>query len=167
MRVLGLDPGLTVTGWGIVDALGNRLGHVAHGTIAPDPRLAMAERLAELARGVAAVIRGHAPDEAAVEEVFVARNPASAIKLGMARGAILAAVAGERLPVAEYAARFVKKAIVGTGAADKDQIGAMVRRLLPGAAIGQEDAADALAVAICHAHDAASKRRWAAAGVPA
>lgn len=167
MRVLGLDPGLTVTGWGIVDVAGNRLAHVGHGTIVPDPRLAVAERLCALERGLGDVIRAHVPAEAAVEEVFVARNPTSAIKLGMARGVILAAASGAGLTVAEYAARFVKKAIVGSGAAEKAQMVAMVCRLLPGVAIEQEDAADALAVAICHAHDTASRRRWAAEGIPA
>lgn len=163
MRHLGLDPGLTVTGWGIVDAEQGRLSHVANGSIAPSAKLGAAERLKCLHDGLVEVIRRFAPATAAVEEVFVARNPASAIKLGMARGVVMAAAASEGLAVAEYAARYVKKAVVGVGAADKTQIQAMVQRLLPGVAIDGPDAADALAVAICHATESATSRRWAGA----
>ena len=152
MRLLGLDPGLRITGWGVLEAHGNRLVWVADGTVASDETLSLAERLAQLNRGVAGVIERFAPDEAAVEETFVNRNPASTLKLGQARGAVLCAAGLAGLRVAEYAPRLVKKSVVGTGAAEKAQIGMMVRHLLPACEIATEDAADALAVAICHAH---------------
>jgi crossover junction endodeoxyribonuclease RuvC len=152
IRILGLDPGLRRTGWGVVALEGVRLSHVAHGVIAPGERLAFAERLLALFDGIAAVIADHAPDEAAVEEVFVNVNAASTLKLGHARAAALIAPARAGLPVAEYAARLVKKSIVGTGAAEKDQVAFMVRRLLPTAGETCADSADALAVAIAHAH---------------
>lgn len=151
-RILGLDPGLLRTGWGVVMVEGNRLTHVAHGVIRPAPKGEFADRLLTLFEGVMAVIAEHAPDEAAVEEVFVNMNPSSTLKLGHARAASLIAPAKAGLPVAEYAARAVKKAVVGAGAADKGQIGFMVRRLLPACGDPGEDAADALAVAIAHAH---------------
>ena len=152
MRLLGLDPGLRITGWGVLDALDNRLIWVADGIVTSDDKLTLAERLAQLNRGVSAVIERFSPDEAAVEETFVNRNPASTLKLGQARGAVLTAAGLAGLPVAEYATRLVKKSVVVTGAAEKAQIGMMVRQLLPACEIATEDAADALAVAICHAH---------------
>ncbi|MGH6719554.1 MAG: crossover junction endodeoxyribonuclease RuvC [Alphaproteobacteria bacterium] len=163
MRHLGLDPGMTATGWGIIDAERGWLGHVANGAIAPPSGLDTAARLAFLHDGLTAVIRRYRPDVAAIEEVFVARNPASAIKLGMARGVVMAAAAAAGLSIAEYAARAVKKAVVGVGGADKAQVQAMVRRVLPGVALNGPDAADALAVAICHAGESATRRRWAVA----
>jgi crossover junction endodeoxyribonuclease RuvC len=163
MRHLGLDPGLTVTGWGIVDADRGRLSHVANGKITPDPKLDMSERLNVLREGVLTVIRRFQPALVAIEEIFVARNPGTALKLGMARGVVMAAAAAEGLAVAEYAARFVKKAVVGVGGADKTQVQAMVRRVLPGVALNGADAADALAVAICHASEAATRRHWVVA----
>ncbi len=164
MRHLGLDPGLTVTGWGIVDADRGRLSHVANGKITPDPKLDTSVRLNLLREGVLAVIRRFQPALVAIEEIFVARNPGTALKLGMARGVVMAAAAAEGLAVAEYAARVVKKAVVGVGGAEKAQVQAMVRRLLPGVEIAGEDAADALAVAICHAHSADIERRRAGVG---
>jgi len=152
MRLLGLDPGLRITGWGVLEQQGNRLIWVADGAVTSDEKLSLAERLAQLHRGVAEVIARFSPDEIAVEEVFVNINPASTLKLGQARGAVLTAAGLTGLPVAEYATRLVKKSLVGAGAADKNQIGMMVRRLLPPCEIATEDAADALAVAICHAH---------------
>lgn len=149
MILLGLDPGLARTGWGVVEAVGNRLRHVAHGTVTTDAAMALPMRLLALHEGLRDVVARIAPDAAAVEEVFVNANPQSTLKLGQARGVVLLSVAG--LPVAEYAARLVKKALVGTGAADKVQVHAMVSRLL-GVAPAGADAADALAVAICHAH---------------
>ena len=152
IRILGLDPGLRRTGWGVVACEGARLSHVAHGVIAPNESLPFAERLLALLEGIAAVIDLHAPDEAAVEETFMNSNAASALKLGHARAMALVAPARAGLPVAEYAATVVKKAVVGTGGADKAQVGWMIARLLPSAGKTSADAADALAVAIAHAH---------------
>src|SRR4051812_14200199 len=152
LRILGLDPGLRRTGWGVVAVDGARLAHVAHGVIAPKDSLAFAERLLVLFDAIAEVIARHAPDEAAVEETFMNSNAQSALKLGHARACCLIAPARAGLPVAEYAATVVKKAVVGTGAADKDQVGFMIRRLLPTAGDTTSDAADALAVALAHAH---------------
>jgi crossover junction endodeoxyribonuclease RuvC len=150
--ILGLDPSLSCTGWGIVRVEGSRLAHVANGQVPTDAKAPMAERLNHLHAAVAAVIEAHAPDRAAVEEVFVNKNPQSTLKLAQARGAVLAACGRAGLPVAEHAARLVKKAVVGTGAAEKAQVQAMLKVLLPGASIEGADAADALAVAIADAH---------------
>ncbi|MGQ0558961.1 MAG: crossover junction endodeoxyribonuclease RuvC [Sphingosinicella sp.] len=159
MRIIGLDPGLGCTGWGVIAAEGSRLSHVANGQVRTDNRLALPARLAELERALAAVLDAHCPDEAAVEEVFVNQNPQSTLKLGQARGVALL-VAGRRgLVVGEYAPRLVKKAVVGVGGAEKVQVHAMVQRLLPAAPIAGADAADALAVAIAHAHHVASRAR--------
>ena len=152
IRILGLDPGLRRTGWGVIACQGARLSHVAHGVIAPREALPFAERLLVLLQGISEVIDRHGPDEAAVEETFMNNNPASALKLGHARACALLAPARAGLPVAEYAARAVKKAVVGTGGAEKDQVGWMIARLLPTAGRTTADAADALAVAIAHAH---------------
>ena len=151
-RILGLDPGLRRTGWGVVTAAGSRLTWVAHGVIAPPESAPFAQRLLALLEGVAAVIAAHLPDEAAVEETFVNVNAASTLKLGHARAASLIAPAQAGLSVAEYAPTEVKKALVGTGRADKDQVAFMVRRLLPTCGEVSADAADALAIAITHAH---------------
>ena len=167
MIILGLDPGLQATGWGVIAADGNRLRHVANGTVrsrAADP---LADRLVQLYDALEAVIAEHRPASAAVEETFVNTNPQSTLKLGQARGVVLLVAAKAGLPVAEYAARFVKKAVVGTGAADKGQVGAMVARLLPGCGPLAPDAADALAVAITHAHMAGTARLVGAARVTA
>ncbi len=160
MRLLGLDPGLRVTGWGMVEADGNNLSHIADGALKIDARGSLAERLADLYAGLREVLDLHHPDEAAVEETFVNRNPASALKLGQARGVVLLAPAEFGIPVAEYPANVVKKSVVGAGHADKQQIDAMVRMLLPGCEAATPDAADALAVAICHAHHMTTRRRW-------
>ena len=152
LRILGLDPGLRRTGWGVIGCQGARITHVAHGVIAPKETLPFAERLLCLYREIAAVVVLHAPDEAAVEETFMNNNAQSALKLGHARACCLIAPARAGLPVAEYAATVVKKAVVGTGGADKTQVGFMIRRLLPTAGDTTADAADALAVAIAHAH---------------
>jgi crossover junction endodeoxyribonuclease RuvC len=166
MRILGLDPGLRRTGWGVIEADGNRLRHVAHGVAESDATLTLAERLAQLYDGVAAVIAEHAPAEAAVEETFVNKNPESTLKLGQARGAALVAASRAGLPVAEYATNHVKKSVVGVGHADKTQVAMMVKRLLPGID-ATADAADALAVAICHAHNRISAQRMGAGRVAA
>lgn len=152
IRILGLDPGLRRLGWGVVACEGARLSWIAHGVIAPPDSLPFPTRLLHLLEALEAVIAEQAPHEAAVEEVFVNVNPASTLKLGHARACALLAPARAGLPVAEYAARLVKKAVVGTGGADKSQIAFMVRRLLPAAGEVSADAADALAIAITHAH---------------
>jgi len=161
MIIIGLDPGLACTGWGIIAAEGNRLSHVANGQVRTDPKQALPARLVRLDEALGEVIAAHAPAEAAVEEVFLNENPQSTLKLGQARGVVLLAAARRGLAVGEYSARLVKKAVVGTGGADKAQIHFMVQRLLPGARIAGADAADALAVAITHAHHLATARRVA------
>jgi crossover junction endodeoxyribonuclease RuvC len=152
MILIGLDPGLQSTGWGVIEAQGNRLRHIANGVVKTRAADALADRLVQLHDGLAAVLAAHMPAAAAVEEVFVNANPQSTLKLGHARGIVMFVAAHAGLPVSEYATRLVKKAIVGTGGADKIQVRAMVERLLPGCKIAGEDAADALAVAITHAH---------------
>jgi len=157
--LLGIDPGLGTTGWGVIAADGNRLSHIANGRIVTDTKAPLAARLVELDRALTDIILQHQPQGAAVEEVFVNSNPQSTLKLGQARGALLLSAARGGLEIGEYAARLVKKAVVGVGNADKAQVHAMVSRLLPGAKIAGPDAADALAVAITHAHHLASARR--------
>lgn len=152
MLIIGIDPSLTCTGWGIVSKVGNRLTHIANGQVKTDAKATLPERLVTLDRELTDVILLHRPDAAAVEEVFVNMNPQSTLKLGQARGVCLLAAARAGLPVAEYATRLVKKAIVGTGGADKTQVQAMLGILLPGVKLAGADAADALAVAIAHAH---------------
>ena len=152
MLILGLDPSLTCTGWGIIAKSGNRLTHVANGQVRTDPSASLPDRLVTLDRELSDVILAHRPDCAAVEEVFVNKNPQSTLKLGQARGVALLAAARAGLPVSEYATRLVKKAIVGTGGAEKAQVQAMLKVLLPAAKVTGADAADALAVAIAHAH---------------
>jgi crossover junction endodeoxyribonuclease RuvC len=161
MLILGLDPGLACTGWGIIRAEGNRLSHVGNGKCRTDAKASLGERLATLHGALRALIDAHRPAAAAVEEVFVNDNPQSTLKLGQARGVVLLAAAQAGLAIGEYAPRLVKKALVGTGGADKSQVHAMVQRLLPGAAIAGADAADALAVAITHAHHLATSRTLA------
>ncbi|HEY6916108.1 MAG TPA: crossover junction endodeoxyribonuclease RuvC [Allosphingosinicella sp.] len=158
MLILGLDPGLGCTGWGVIAAEGNRLSHVANGQIRTDAARPLPDRLVRLAEGLDAVLAEYRPAGAAVEEVFVNENPQSTLKLGQARGVVLLSAARADIAVGEYAARLVKKAVVGTGAAAKQQVHAMVSVLLPGAKIAGADAADALAVAITHAHHLASHR---------
>ena len=152
MLILGLDPSLSCTGWGIVRVDGARLSHIANGQIPTRPAAPIAERLAHIQAALAAIISDYRPDRAAVEEIFVNKNPQSTLKLAQARGAVLAACGAAGLPVSEHAAREVKKAVVGTGAAQKRQVQAMIGVLLPGAKAAGEDAADALAVAIAAAH---------------
>ncbi|WP_367348236.1 crossover junction endodeoxyribonuclease RuvC [Sphingobium yanoikuyae] len=162
MIILGLDPGLGTTGWGLIAADGNRLTHVDNGQIKTDSAMSLATRLMALDLALTDLILEHRPDGAAVEEVFVNVNPQSTLKLGQARGVILLNAARSGMEVGEYAARLVKKSVVGVGNASKDQVHAMVQRLLPGAKIVGSDAADALAVAITHAHHLASARRMPA-----
>jgi crossover junction endodeoxyribonuclease RuvC len=151
-RILGLDPGLRFTGFGIIEVDGNRLRHIADGVIPTDGDASVAERLRVLDAALTELLRTYMPDFAAVEETYVNRNATATLKLGYARGVALLAPARAGVPVAEYGAKTVKRAVVGTGNAEKSQVALMVRRLLPGAAIKRADAADALAVAICHAH---------------
>jgi crossover junction endodeoxyribonuclease RuvC len=161
-RLLGIDPGLRFTGWGLVEVDGNRLRHIADGVIATDSDESVPGRLKALHDALMALIAAHRPDEAAVEETYVNRNGTATLKLGYARGVALLAPALAGIPVTEYGAKKVKLSVVGTGGADKGQVQEMVRRLLPGALLRRSDAADALAVAICHAHHRASRQVWAA-----
>src|SRR5437868_8345612 len=160
IRLLGLDPGLRFTGWGVIDVDGNRLRHVGDGVIATDSAEPVPERLKTLHDALMALLERLRPDEAAVEETYVNRNGAATLKLGYARGVALLAPALAGVAVTEYGAKSVKKAVVGTGGADKDQVEMMVRRLLPGATMKRADAADALAVAICHAHHRQTLGAW-------
>jgi crossover junction endodeoxyribonuclease RuvC len=158
VKILGLDPGLGTTGWGLIAADGNRLSHLANGEFKTSPASPLPARLAEIADQLEALFAEHRPDGAAVEEVFVNKNPQSTLKLSHARGVALMLAARSGLTVGEYAARLVKKAVVGNGNAEKVQVHAMIGRLLPGVKIAGPDAADALAVAITHAHHLASAR---------
>lgn len=162
MRVIGIDPGLRRLGWGVISVAGSRLAHVASGTCLPVGE-SLAGRLLSLHGLLSAVLRAHAPDAAAVEATFVNRDGAGTLKLGQARGVALLVPAQAGLEVAEYAPNAVKKAVVGVGHADKAQVAHMVRHLLPGADPAGADAADALAVAICHAFHCQSAGRLAAA----
>ncbi|MCB1885565.1 MAG: crossover junction endodeoxyribonuclease RuvC [Geminicoccaceae bacterium] len=152
MRLIGLDPGLQRTGWGVIEAVGNRLGFVASGVVASAASDDLATRLDRLYVGLAGVIESYKPCEAAVEETVVNKNALSSLKLGHARGVVLLAAARHGLHVSEYASRSVKRAVTGTGAAEKEQVAVMVRMLLPESGPVTGDAADALAVALCHAH---------------
>ncbi len=159
MLILGLDPGLGTTGWGIIAVEGNRLSHIANGQISTDPKATLADRLVTLDAALTDMVLTHKPDCSAVEEVFVNSNAQSTLKLGQARGVCLLAAARGGLPVTEYATRLIKKAVVGTGGAEKAQVQAMLKILLPGVKLAGADAADALAVAICHAHHGAVRSR--------
>ena len=163
IRLLGIDPGLRFTGWGLIDVAGNRLCHVADGVIATDSTDTVPARLKVLHDALRALLELHQPAETAVEETYVNRNGSATLKLGYARGVALLAPALVGVPVTEYAAKTVKMAVVGTGGAEKEQVAIMVRRLLPGATLRRNDAADALAVAICHAHHRSSRLAWAVA----
>ncbi len=152
MRIIGIDPGLQKTGWGVIESSGNSLGYVASGLIRPKVKDEMSSRLACLYHGIIGVIEEYSPEEAAIEETFVNKNPASALKLGQARGVLLMTPAVKGIAVAEYSANKIKKSIVGSGHAAKQQVGMMVKTLLPTCGTLGEDEADALAVAITHAH---------------
>lgn len=152
IRIIGIDPGLRRTGWGIVESLGNSLHFVASGTIRSDDKGDLASRLCQLHDGLAGVLHAHMPHEAAVEQTFVNRDATATLKLGQARGVVMLAPAQAGLPVAEYAPNAVKKAVIGVGHGDKKQIHMMVKVLLPKATFDTDDAADAIAIAICHSH---------------
>lgn len=162
MRVLGLDPGLRQTGWGIISAEGSRLRHVGNGVVTSTRTADLATRLLQLQEGLLRIIDELQPDAAAVEISLANKNPSSTLKLGMARGVALLSPAMRGIPVGEYLPMIVKKAVVGSGHADKTQVATMVAHLLPGCEIAAPDAADALAVAICHSHNLATKQRWSA-----
>lgn len=150
-HILGIDPGLQRTGWGVIACSGTRVSWVGHGVVAPPTSLPLADRLGYLVAGLIEVLQTYRPSEAAVEEVFMAKNAQSALLLGHARGATLAILSQSQIVVSEYATRRIKKALVGTGSAEKEQVAFMVRRLLPQSGSVSADAADALAAAICHA----------------
>ena len=152
IRILGIDPGLRRTGWGMVVIDGNRLSYVACGSLATDDKAGLAIRLLSIHDGLRQVVSDHAPDEAAVEATFVSKDASATLKLGQARGIAMLVPAIAGLPVAEYAPNLVKKTIVGAGHCEKAQIRMMVGVLLPKAAPQSHDAADALAIAVCHAH---------------
>jgi len=152
VRIIGIDPGLRNTGWGIVESAGNKLVFIAAGTIQSDAKAQLAFRLCQLHDGLALVVAQHAPQEAAVENTFVNRDAGATLKLGQARGIALLVPAQAGLSVAEYAPNLVKKSVTGAGHGDKHQIQMMVKTLLPRAVFDSEHAADALAIAICHAH---------------
>ena len=162
IRILGVDPGLRTTGWGVIEAAGSRLSFIGCGSIETDASTSLAERLAAIHRLLTGLVEREGPHEAAVEETFINRDPQSALKLGQARGVALATLALTGLPVAEYAANLIKKTVVGVGHAEKRQVAMMVRMLLPASTASTADAADALAVAICHAQHRAARARGAA-----
>jgi crossover junction endodeoxyribonuclease RuvC len=157
VRIFGIDPGLQRTGWGVIDVNGNRLTHVAHGVVTTNPKDDTAQRLFTIFRDLSAMIVQWKPTHAAIEETFVNQNPASTLKLGQARGVAMMAPANLGLSVAEYPANLVKKSVVGAGHAEKNQVAMMIKVLLATEAVA--DAADALAVAICHAHHGMTKIR--------
>ena len=163
VRIIGIDPGLRRCGWGVIESAGNRLIFVACGTLTPPVAASLPDRLARLFDGISALVRQFVPDEAAVEETFVNQGPRSALQLGQARGVALMTPASMGVPVAEYAANLVKKSVVGTGHAEKGQVALMVKTLLPQADVSSADAADALAIAICHAHHRSHRKLQASA----
>ncbi len=152
IRIIGIDPGLRRTGWGVVETLGNSLRFVASGTVTSDNKLDLASRLRQLYDGLTEVVHNYQPDEAAVEQTFVNKDAVATLKLGQARGIAMLVPALAGLPVAEYAPNAVKKAVIGVGHGDKKQIHMMVKVLMPKASFDTDDAADALAIAICHTH---------------
>jgi crossover junction endodeoxyribonuclease RuvC len=158
VRIIGLDPGLRNTGWGVIEADGSRLIYVADGAVHSDAEASLAERLLQIHEQIIRVLKEFSPDEAAVEETFVNTDARATLKLGQARGAVMLAPAMCKIPVAEYAPNTVKKSVVGAGHADKTQVKHMVKVLLPRAQMNTADSTDALAIAICHAHHRGSQR---------
>lgn len=159
IRILGLDPGLSAMGWGVIEVTGSRLAHIAHGVIATKPAAGLGYRLMTLHQSLAAIIAEHGPGAIAVEQAFIARDPQAALKIGHARAVALLAAAQAGLEIAEYAPNHIKKCVVGAGHAGKEQVQFMVKRLLPTCGVTQADAADALAAAIAHAHLSTVKLR--------
>ncbi len=164
MRILGIDPGLQKTGWGVIESRGSALKFLGCGLIQTNPAQSLAERLAQIDQELMDVVSAWKPEEAAVEITFMNNNAASALKLGMARGVAMAVPARMGVPVGEYAANLIKKSLVGAGHADKGQIGMMVKTLLPASNVTGADEADALAIAICHAHHATLRSHERASG---
>lgn len=165
IRIIGIDPGLRRTGWGVIDTIGNSLKFVASGTVTSDGDMDLASRLCQLHDGLAEVVHAYKPDEAAVEQTFVNKDAVATLKLGQARGVVMLVPARAGLPVSEYAPNAVKKAVIGVGHGEKQQIHMMLKILMPKAEFKGNDAADALAIAICHAHQRAGNRmREALAG---
>ena len=156
IRIIGIDPGLRRTGWGIIETLGNSLRFVASGTVTSDGEMDLASRLCQLHDGLAEIVHAYRPDEAAVEQTFVNKDATATLKLGQARGIAMLVPARAGLRVAEYAPNAVKKAVIGVGHGDKQQIQMMLKVLMPKAEFMGNDAADALAIAICHAHNRGS-----------
>jgi crossover junction endodeoxyribonuclease RuvC len=152
VRIIGIDPGLRNTGWGLIEAEGSRLIYVAEGAVHSDADAPLPERLLQLHRQLLDVLAEHSPDEAAIEETFVNTDARATLKLGQARGAVMLAPAALGIPVSEYAPNQIKKSVVGAGHAEKQQVKHMVKLLLPKAALKTADSTDALAIAICHAH---------------
>lgn len=152
MRIIGLDPGLQRTGWGVVDYIGNKLIYIACGAVTSDPKESLAYRLSQLYHGLDDVIKTYDPDEAGIEITFVNKDAGATLKLGQARGVVMLVPSLHGLPIGEYEPNKVKKSIVGSGHADKTQVQAMIKILLPKAEFKTADAADALAIAITHAH---------------
>ncbi len=165
IRILGIDPGLRRTGWGVIEIAGNTLTFVASGSVTSDAEAPLSDRLLALHAGLATILGQYRPDEAAVEATFVNRDASATLKLGQARGIAMLVPAQAGLAVAEYAPNAVKKAVVGVGHADKTQIRMMVRVLMPRATFETDDAADALAVAVTHAHHRSSPAARLAAGL--
>ena len=163
IRILGLDPGLARMGWGAIEVSGSRLSHVGHGVLASNAKAGLGERLFSLHAALCGVIAQLRPSAIAVEQAFVAKDPSAALKLGHARAIALLAAAQAGLEIAEYAPNHIKKSVVGVGHAEKAQVQAMVKRLLPTCGVAQADAADALAAAIAHAHLAGTQARLARA----
>ena len=165
IRIIGIDPGLRRTGWGIIETSGNSLRFVASGTVTSDGEMDLASRLCQLHDGLADIVHSYQPDEAAVEQTFVNKDAVATLKLGQARGIAMLVPARSGVPVAEYAPNLIKKTIVGAGHGEKAQIRMMIGVLLPKADPRSEDAADALAIAVCHAHNRGAQRmRTALAG---
>ena len=152
IRIIGLDPGLRNTGWGVIETKGSRLSFIADGSVHSDPKAELSDRLLQIYEQLLAVVKSHAPDEAAIEETFVNKDARATLKLGQARGVVMLVPALLHIPVAEYAPNMIKKSVVGAGHAEKDQIKHMVKLLLPKAEMNSADSTDALAIAICHCH---------------
>lgn len=150
MRIIGLDPSLTSTGWGVIEVQGNRIRYIADGIVTTNSKMSMADRLVVLYDGICEVVEKYQPDEASIEQVFMNTNPLSTLKLGQARGVVFLAPAKYNIPVFEYEPNKIKKAVVGVGHADKNQVETMVKMLLPGCNPVNSDSSDALAIAICH-----------------
>ncbi|MBL0318584.1 MAG: crossover junction endodeoxyribonuclease RuvC [Alphaproteobacteria bacterium] len=160
MIILGIDPGLGTSGWGVIESIGQRLRYIGCGAIRTNAKEPLAQRLQYLHEQLQTIILTYQPHESALEETFVNKNALSSLKLGHARGVLMLTAAKAGLPVAEYAATTVKKSVVGVGRAEKSQVMMMVKQLLPQATFDSEDAADALAVAVCHAHIGNTHRKW-------